>query len=89
MKVRKKPITVEAWRIPKDSEEDTAEIPKWVIEGMMTGKIQLIDEDKKVTIVTLEGPLQANQGDYVMKGVKGELYPCAADIFAMSYDIVD
>jgi hypothetical protein len=42
-----------------------------------------------VVIETLEGNMLANKGDYIIKGVKGEFYPCKPDIFEMSYESVD
>ena len=39
-------------------------------------------------IFTLEGKMDANVGDYIIKGVKGECYPCKPDIFAMTYEPV-
>ena len=39
-------------------------------------------------VKTLEGDMKANPGDYLIKGVKGELYPCREDIFKMTYDKV-
>lgn len=42
-----------------------------------------------VTIHTLEGDMKANKGDYIIKGVKGEFYPCREDIFLQTYDAVD
>ena len=39
-------------------------------------------------IYTLEGSHQANIGDYIIKGVNGEFYPCKPDIFEKTYDIV-
>jgi hypothetical protein len=39
-------------------------------------------------IKTLEGSLSAEKGDYIIKGVKGEFYPCKPDIFRMTYEIV-
>ena len=43
---------------------------------------------EQVLIPTLEGPLTASLGDYVIRGVHGELYPVKPDIFEESYDIV-
>ena len=40
-----------------------------------------------VQIKTLEGTMTANIGDYIIKGVKGEIYPCKADIFEATYDV--
>ena len=42
-----------------------------------------------LTIQTLEGEMTANNGDWIIRGVKGELYPCKPDIFAATYDPVD
>ncbi|RXZ77311.1 hypothetical protein EBB07_33860 [Paenibacillaceae bacterium] len=40
-------------------------------------------------IKTLEGTMRGDYGDYIIKGVKGEIYPCKPDIFAATYDLVD
>lgn len=45
--------------------------------------------DGKIAIETLEGTMTANVGDWIIKGVKGEFYPCKPDIFAQTYDEVD
>lgn len=39
-------------------------------------------------IITLEGHMRANPGDWIIRGVNGEIYPCAPDIFAKTYDVV-
>jgi len=44
--------------------------------------------DKIFTVLSLEGVLRGNPGDYVMKGIDGELYICDGDIFERSYDWV-
>lgn len=43
----------------------------------------------QVVIGTLEGDMRANMGDYIIKGVKGEFYPCKPDIFEATYESVD
>lgn len=45
--------------------------------------------DEEVTINTLEGVMTASPGDYIITGVKGEIYPCKPDIFAQTYERVD
>ncbi len=40
-------------------------------------------------VTTIEGEMRANSGDWIIKGIKGEFYPCAADIFAATYETVD
>lgn len=42
-----------------------------------------------VTIYTLEGIMRATDGDYIIKGVKGEFYPCRKDIFEETYELVE
>ena len=44
--------------------------------------------DLKLHIQTLEGNMEASVGDYIIKGIKGEFYPCKPDIFELTYDIV-
>lgn len=45
--------------------------------------------DVEMEIETLEGTMKANKGDWIIKGVKGELYPCKPDVFEMTYEKVD
>jgi hypothetical protein len=44
--------------------------------------------DQHLTIKTLEGIMRADPGDWIIRGVKGEIYPCKPDIFAETYDVV-
>ncbi len=46
-------------------------------------------DNKKVTIKTLEGTMTADIGDWIIKGVQGEFYPCKPGIFAATYELVD
>jgi hypothetical protein len=48
-----------------------------------------VAEDGRLHITTLEGVMVAEIGDMVIKGVKGEIYPCKLDIFAATYDPAD
>lgn len=45
------------------------------------------NSDGTLNIATLEGVMRANVGDYVIRGVSGELYPCKPDIFAKTYEL--
>lgn len=80
-KYRKKPVEIEAvlWDGNKVSE-----VTPWISEALENGVI--IRYGDKVLIFTLEGKLYANPGDYIIKGVKGELYPCKPDIFNATYE---
>lgn len=77
-KYRKKPVVIEAiqW-----NGENTMEILKWVGD-----KAYLHDS---IYIKTLEGDHKATIGDYIIKGIKGEFYPCKPDIFKATYEKVD
>lgn len=80
MKYRKKPVIIEAFRLGVES------IPKW-----FEVKSCELDKDGKVLnvyISTLEGTMKANRGDYIIKEVNGEIYPCKADIFEKTYELV-
>lgn len=46
-------------------------------------------DDPQLTIVTLEGNHTASPGDWIIRGVQGELYPCKPDIFAATYEAVE
>ncbi len=51
--------------------------------------IEAYQTDEEVEIKTLEGVMKANKGDYIIKGVRGELYPCKPDIFYETYEECD
>ena len=51
--------------------------------------VDAFQTDQKITIVTPEGSMQANPGDWIITGVHGEKYPCKPDIFAETYEPVD
>ena len=50
--------------------------------------IEAYQTDKEIDIPTLEGTMHASVGDYIIRGVNGELYPCKPDIFEKTYDKV-
>lgn len=79
MKYRKKPVVIEARQITR---ENRVEVSKWC-NG------ELVNSTLNFVIPTLEGNLVACVGDYIIKGVKGEFYPCKSDIFEMTYEKVE
>ena len=50
--------------------------------------IEAYQTDVEMEIETQEGTMKANKGDWIIKGVKGELYPCKPDVFEMTYEKV-
>ena len=51
--------------------------------------IEAYQTEEEVLIETLEGTMKADKGDWIIRGVKGELYPCKPDVFKMTYEKVD
>lgn len=84
MKYRKKPIVIEAVQHFADMGNHTAVIPQWLIAACMDGTIVARGND--TFIKTLEGEMRVSDGDWIIRGVKGELYPCKPDIFAATYE---
>lgn len=80
MKFRKKPVVIEAVLWTGDNIDEIATFMKW----------RNFEHDKRngLIIRTLEGQHIATIGDYIIKGVHGEFYPCKPDIFAATYDLV-
>lgn len=51
--------------------------------------IEAYQTDKEMMIDTLEGPLRADPGDWIITGIRGEQYPCKPDVFEKTYDKVE
>lgn len=83
MRFRKKPIVVEAvqWNNRQIRE------PAWFVEAEERGDIHLYGD--LLGIKTLEGVMIAQPGDWIIRGVAGELYPCKPGIFAKTYEPVE
>ena len=82
-KFRKKPIVIEAfkWTGGPDQVED----PTWIVAAIAAGIVWF--DGKRLGIHTLEGDMKANPGDWIIQGVKGEIYPCKPDVFEATYDL--
>jgi hypothetical protein len=81
-KFRKKPIVIEAFQFTK-----TCYTPDWFIKELKAGRAWFQDGNEPYyTIETLEGEMKANLGDYIIKGIKGECYPCKPEIFKATYE---
>ena len=80
MKYRKKPIVIDAdqW-LPRSEKcrELASLVPGFVVHG------------DKLLIPTLEGTMSADDGDWIIRGVKGEYYPCKPEIFNLTYEKVE
>jgi hypothetical protein len=84
-KFRKKPVEIEAWQWNPTMQHDfmPSNWPEW-----LRGRDTKIVFGDGLEIPTLEGVMRANKGDWIIHGVKGEVYPCKPDIFAATYDPV-
>ena len=80
---RKKPVRVEA-RLYKDRASGI-DIQNWAEGGPRAVRV----EDKAIYIQTLEGEMRADPGDWIIRGVDGEIYPCKPDIFKRTYEPAD
>lgn len=90
----KKPITIEAVQYAMNEYADAPgtfreDPPEWLRQAAddKVLRFEFRGEDYWYAVVdTLEGPMTVNPGDWIIRGVNGELYPCKPDIFAKSYD---
>lgn len=80
---RKKPVVIEAVQLDDDNATAVAEWCGGQVSpaGITFGTCVFID--------TLEGVMRADEGDYIIRGVQGECYPCKPDIFAATYELAE
>lgn len=87
---KKKPVEIQAFQLGVDY------IPDWAMNEISKNNIVLHKENPceysstiYADIVTPEGTMRANHGDYIIQGVNGEVYPCKEDIFKKTYDSIN
>jgi hypothetical protein len=92
---RKKPVVIEAMEWDGSAEGATP-IINWVLTSDETATYWCdengcdgTDGTHYIAVQTLEGRMLTNAGDYIIKGVNGEFYPCKPDIFAKTYEAVE
>lgn len=81
MKFRKKPVVIDAVQWDGGNTADVSAL----------GSARVFEHDfstEELEIITLEGKMIARKGDWIIKGIKGELYPCKPDIFEATYELV-
>lgn len=86
MYYRKKPVVIQAFKFGIEP------IPDWFMDKVTLDEIRLFSDGtypQHCLIKTLEGTMQGNIGDYIIQGVKGEIYPCKPDIFEATYEAAD
>ena len=83
---RKKPVVIDAFHFNMESLKELEELREFLKDAYVD--INYLNEGK-IYIETLEGTMCANEGDYIIKGVRGEFYPCKPDIFELTYEKVN
>ena len=84
---RKKPVEIEA-RQYNGTPEANREIIDWTRGTKTPAYMEKIDGVESLCISTLEGDYKVSKFDYVIKGIKGEFYPCKPNIFEATYEMV-
>ena len=85
-KYRKKPVVIDAIHFTGDN--PLTVMLEWV-PSVNDGRVGEFRTDGDALIIsTLEGDMRADPGDWIIRGVKGEFYPCKPDIFAATYEPV-
>lgn len=88
MKFRNKPVVIEAKQFLNDAND--YELLHWINEGQhANGKPFAHWVNDRIIVPTLEGEHIANVGDWIIKGVAGEFYPCKPDIFEQTYEVAE
>jgi hypothetical protein len=94
---RKKPVVIEAFQMTLERRMDNAEWPEWLNEAW-NGQRDSVNTLQRVSmfaampdeleVVTSGGNQRVLWGDWIIRGVKGEIYPCNSDIFDATYEAV-
>lgn len=85
-KYRKKPVVIDAfkWTGGPDQTED----PVWIVDAIKAGIVRFEKHPTVMVIQTTEGEMRALLGEWIIRGIQGEIYPCKPDIFEATYDEV-
>lgn len=86
---RKKPVVIEAFQYKGNGNFEDAALPEWLWEAFESEILKPTNGRDPLRVTTLEGDVVVAPGDYIIRGVKGELYPCKADIFEATYELAE
>ena len=87
-KYRKKPVEIEAVQVTKEMRNNFGPFPEWALPHLIAGSTEGIHNSQWIMVQTLEGDMNVSDGDFLIRGVKGEVYPCKPDIFELTYEEV-
>ena len=97
IRYRKKPVVIDAFQMTLERRWNNFDWPDWLNRAWQMkpgepGSLYITDPEtnggEALSIGTLEGPQLVSFGDWIIRGVKGEIYPCKPDIFALTYETV-
>lgn len=80
-KYRKKPLVIEAMRIPELKNQEYEDLRDWLDDKASAN-------GRSLWIHTIDGDMVANPGDWIIRGVDGEFYPCTHSVFKATYEEV-
>ena len=86
MKYRKRPVVIEALQFTDKTKD---QVYHWANSCQMNIEPSYRDGNPVLLIPTLEGEMTCQIDDYLIKGIKGEFYPCKPDIFNSTYEAVE
>jgi hypothetical protein len=86
MKYRKKPVIIEAF---KTSSTGIGMFDEFSIWAEKVGFYDFTYKNESIIIHTLEGDMTVSPGDFIIRGVHGEFYPCKPDIFIETYELAE
>lgn len=96
---RKRPVVVQAFQMTEERRRDNGDWPSWLHEAwsknhdnpgaLYPSKFPDSDGTDELEIFTLEGKHLVSHGDWIIRGVNGEIYPCKPEIFEKTYERVD
>lgn len=89
MKFRKKPLVIEAVQVTKEMRNNFGPFPDWALPHLKASRTSKIENSEEIFVKTLEGDMRVSDGDWLIRGVKGEVYPCKPDIFEAIYEPAD
>jgi hypothetical protein len=85
-KYRKKPVVIEAVKFTRDNFQEIRNFTDYQVHSLTIER--RIDGIATCIIPTLEGQHVATEGDFIIKGIKGEFYPCKPDVFEQTYELI-
>ena len=94
-KFRKKPVIIDAFQMTQEHRNNNQDWPEWLNRAWNLdpgeGSLYIDSDDptrNRLCIGTLEGVHRVDWDDWIIRGIKGELYPCKPDIFEATYEPV-